>query len=211
MLNFPGVTRLAQAETPTTGTYSHNVRFSSVYMPEGIFIFALDKKVVGGTYKFSDTADTVFGPIFAKHNLTDSNVEFAGAKMALSEPNMFQVRKDTIDLKNLLDHIGACSPFGLAVNPDRFTLDAVRNGFVNTDFPHVYYNLCVNSKGERMVPALSDDPQIVNKMGELFIQLKFADGGVPQDLVYVVYIYYTDVNIMLDMKTKRFAAAYELR
>ena len=211
-LAFPGVTRLAQAESPANGTYTHNVRFNTVYMPEGIFIFALNKNVVGGTYKFEDMAAGVYGPIFSSHNLIDSNVEFCGIKLALTEPNMFQVKKDIIDLKNMLDHIGPHAPFGMITNSDLFTLDAVSNGFENTDFPHVFYNLCVSGNDStRIVPALTDDPGTVNKMGELFIQLKFADGGAKQDTVYIVYIYYSDVSMLLDLKNKRFYTEYELR
>lgn len=210
-LAFPGVTRLAQTETPSMGAYTHLAKFSSIYMPEGIFIYALDKKVVGGTYKFGDMPAGVWGPMFARHNLIDCAVEFAGVGMALKEPNMFQINDDLMDPINTLDHMGAHAPFGMLTDPARFTLDAVQNGFAKTDFPHVHYNLCVGSGSERMVPALTDDPNIVTKMGDLVVKLKFGDGGAPQDMMYIVYVYYTDVNIMLDMKTKRFYAAYELR
>ena len=210
-LCFPGVTKLATAETVPTGVYTHNVRFESIYMPEGIFIFALNKKVVGGTYKFSDMGAADFGPLFSAHNMIDTNVEFAGVKLALTEPNQFQVNKDVLDLKVMLDHMGPRSPFGILTDPDKFTLASVTNGFAATDFPHVYYNLCVGSGSDRMVPALTEDAGLVNKIGDLILQLKFGREGAPADLIYVVYIYYTDVNMMLDLRNKRFSCAYALR
>ena len=107
--------------------------------------------------------------------------------------------------------MGPRSPFGILTDPDKFTLASVTNGFAATDFPHVYYNLCVGSGSDRMVPALTEDAGLVNKIGDLILQLKFGREGAPADLIYVVYIYYTDVNMMLDLRNKRFSCAYALR
>jgi hypothetical protein len=207
-LSFPGVTKLARVETVPAAVYTHNVKFENIHLPEGIFIFALNKKVVGGTYKYNDAAN---GPLFSQHNLTDTNVEFAGVKYALVEPNMFQVNKDSLDLKLLLDYLGDKSPFGIMTDEKKFNLPLVANGFSTSDFPHVYYNLCVGNGRDRMVPALTDDANLVTKMGDLTLQLKFGANGAPADLIYIVYIFYTDVNVMLDQKNKRFISPHGLR
>jgi hypothetical protein len=208
-LLYPGVTKMARVETVPAAVYTHNVKFENISLPEGIFIFALNKKVVGGTYTYNDAPN---GPLFSKHNLIDTNVEFAGVKYALVEPNMFQVNKDAMDCKLLYDYIGKNhTPFGILTNEKNFDLDVVNNGFDVTDFPHVYYNLCVGSGRDRMVPALTDDANLVNKTGDLTLQLKFGTTGAPADLTYIVYIYYTDVNLMLDQKNKRFISPQGLR
>ena len=124
---------------------------------------------------------------------------------------MFQVTKDAMDCKLLFDYIGPHSPFGIMTDTKLFDLDLVGNGFDTSDFPHVYYNLCVGSGRDRMVPALTDDANLVNKMGDLTLQLKFGNNGAPADLIYIVYIYYTDVNLMLDQKNKRFISPHGLR
>lgn len=208
-LLYPGVTKMARAETVPTGVYTHNVKFENVSLPEGIFIFALSKKVVGGTYKYQDSPN---GPLFVAHNLIDTNVEFAGIKYALSEPNMFQVKPDSMDCKLLYDYIGRQhAPFGILTNEKNFDLSVVNNGFTDTDFPHVYYNLCVGNGRDRMVPALTDDANLVNKTSDLTLQLKFGTNGAQADLIYIVYIYYTDVNLTLDQKNKRFISPHGLR
>ena len=114
-------------------------------------------------------------------------------------------------MKLLLDYLGDKSPFGIMTDEKKFNLPLVANGFSTSDFPHVYYNLCVGNGRDRMVPALTDDANLVTKMGDLTLQLKFGANGAPADLIYIVYIFYTDVNVMLDQKNKRFISPHGLR
>lgn len=207
-LLYPGLTKMARVETVPAAVYTHNVKFENISLPEGIFIFALNKKVVGGTCTYQDAPN---GPLFSTHNLIDTNVEFAGVKYALVEPNMFQIKQDALDCKLLMDYIGPRPPFGVKTDAKNFDLALVNNGFEASDFPHVFYNLCVGSGRDRMVPALTDDANLVNKMGDLTLQLKFGTNGAPADLIYIVYIYYTDVNLTLDQKNKRFISPHGLR
>ena len=53
VLAYEGITHFGLAENITSGVMSHRCRFQDVYMPEGIFIFALPKTVLGGNFQYN--------------------------------------------------------------------------------------------------------------------------------------------------------------
>jgi hypothetical protein len=38
--------------------------------------------------------------------------------------------------------------------------------------------------------------------------MKFNRGGATDNVTYIIYIFYTDINLMYDMKNKRFSSPY---
>jgi hypothetical protein len=73
ILNYPGVTKLMLAETVSANSMFHKTRFLDIAASEGMFIFALPKDVIGGTYKFSSNTD---GKIFRPLNLKEVSLSF---------------------------------------------------------------------------------------------------------------------------------------
>ena len=201
---YPGVTKLMLAETITATSMFHKTRFMDVACPEGIFIFALHKDVIGGTaqYQLTNADNKVFRPL----NLRDVALTFANETYAQREPNFGMLENDFVEVKQLLDHL-VSPPFGMPMDPDKLTLDLVRNCAANSAFPHAYINLCNFAAKTRITPVNKGGEIVVNR-SNLDINLKFKTGGATADVTYFIYIFYTDVNQMLDMKTKQFSSPY---
>jgi hypothetical protein len=62
----------------------------------------------------------------------------------------------------------------------------------------------------RIVPLLNDGSAI-NKNDDLAITLKFSNDAVGNGLVYYFYLCYTDVNMTLDLKAKKFESPYLIK
>ena len=201
-INYSGVTKFAMTENINAGAQLHRIRFQDVPMPEGIFIFALPKTALSGTYKPA----SVSGQVFEKHNIQKVEAFFENMPLAIKTPNYGDLRLHSMEIKQLMDHFEH-PPFGMLQNPDYVTLNNVKEGGENTAYPHVYINLCPSGRETRIVPVGADG-SIVNKNGDLDLTLHFATGGA-KDVTYLAYIFYTDVNMILDMSTHTFSSMYK--
>jgi hypothetical protein len=203
LLPFSGVTKFAVSENVPAGTFSHRLRFQDIYMPEGVFIFALPKEVVGGQFKYStSTSDQVF----SNHNIEKVDLAFGGLPFQLKAPRIGDIEDDIIEIKMLIDHL-EYPPFGMLQDPKHLTYETIQKGCANTPYPHVYINLTTTGNETRLVP-LSDNGAIINRQSDLDIVLNFGTGGATTGVNYFIYIFYTDVNIVLDMKNLRFKPQY---
>ena len=99
--------------------------------------------------------------------------------------------------------------FGMKVNREVVTRDSVRNGFSRSPFPHVYLCLMPDEDGSRArtVPPNSNS-SIYDQPADLDISFKFTDTGSAPNSNYIVYLAYTDVNMVYDQKDKKFFSAY---
>ena len=204
LLNFAGVTKFGMTENIPAGVLSHRMRFQDILLPEGIFIFALPTSVVGGQYKYSTSTDE---QLFSEHNIGEVKLEFNGMPFAIKSPSFGNIKNDFVEYKIMLDHLEK-PPFGMWQDPDLVTLKNVKNGSKNTAFPHVYLNLCPSRKPSRIIP-IGDDGSIINTTSDLDLTLTFNAGGASSRVTYFVYVFYTDVNMTLDLKTKRFVPFYK--
>ena len=202
-LPFLGVTKFAMSENVSPGTFTHRLRFQDVLLPEGIFIFALPKNVVGGQYKYSSDDKT---NIFSQHNISSVDLYFGGMPFYLKSPNIGSLLEDSIESKAILDHMEN-PPFGLWQDAQQTNYETVANCGKYTIFPHIFLNLGISGKGTRLIP-IGDDGAIINSHSDLELTLKFGQGGSTADVTYFVYIYYSDVNMILDVKGKRFFPMY---
>jgi hypothetical protein len=98
-------------------------------------------------------------------------------------------------------------PFGVLQDPALITLERMLEGGKSTTFPHIYIPLGPSGKETRIVPVGADG-QVVNKTGDLDITLKFGTGGA-KDVTYLAYIFYTDINMVLDMSSQTFTPFYK--
>jgi len=86
----------------------------------------------------------------------------------------------------------------------------VANGFENTDFPHWYMSLTPSGNRTRVIPLLNDGSAI-SKNNDLIVTLKFNAQAAPANTAYFIYLGYTDGNMTLDLKTKKFESPYLIK
>ena len=177
-----------------------------VPFPEGIFIFALPKKVIGSSWSFSEQDATK--PIFLKHNIESVSLEFNGETLSLKDPHFGDITNDLIELKNFVDHI-AFPPFGMHVDQSQILRKDLANSFGDTNFPLIYLNLCTENKNR--IIAHQNNGSGISKDADLNICLKFGTEGAAADSTYIIYLFYTDYNMTLDLRTRRFAPYYNLK
>lgn len=207
-LNYHGVTKVARVENISTATMTYKLQFNNVVFPESMFIFALDKTVVGGSYQFANETSSI-GPFFMQHNIKKVTLGFSGESFSPEEPQIGNVTDEYMDFKFWLDDTRK-GPFGVKLSARVLNLRNVKTGYTNTDFPHLHFNLTTDKNRSRLVPQLCD-ANIYNKPGDLSVSLTFADGGSAKDASYFVYLAYTDTNVIFDLKTKKFSSYYGLK
>ena len=206
LLYYHGVCKLGRAESIPDTTFAFQTRFEDVMLPESIFIFALNKKVVGGTWSYKSQLDSP-APFFLKHNIKKVSLNFAGLNFSLEEPQIGHVDNDYMDNRNWLEETRR-GPFGIKVNHKACSVRGTKGGYNDTDFPHIFISLTTNGR-HRLVPLLSE-PSVLNKNGDLNIALSFNQNGSADSAQYFIYLSYTDVNLVLDMKRKKFLSPFNL-
>jgi hypothetical protein len=75
-------------------------RIQGVKFPEGMFIFAVPKAVVDGTYKYSSNID---GNVFAKHNIQEVQFTFGGHSFFLDTISIGKIQEGIIENKLFYD------------------------------------------------------------------------------------------------------------
>jgi hypothetical protein len=69
-------------------------------------------------------------------------------------------------------------------------------------------NFCNSADKTRLVPLLNNG-SIFEKDHSLDLTIMFDDNGAAPDVIYVIYLFYTDTNIILDTKnTPIFKSSY---
>lgn len=199
---YDGMTRLAIAENIAQYDLHHRCQFQVVAMPEGIFICALPKTAVNGTFKSALPKLAVF----EKHNINKLAVKYANMPLAMKTPKYGDVRHHIMEIKNLIDH-NENPPFGVLQDPSLISFETTFEAGDDTAYPHVYMNLCPSGKETRIVP-IGDDGLQTGQMQNLDIDISFGVGGATANVTYLIYIFYTDVNMVFDMSTRQFHQYY---
>lgn len=196
-LEYPGVTRLMKSETIPAGNTTYKATIQKVPFPEGIFIFALPKEVLSGLYEYkTNNGDYVFQP----HNIESIAFSYGEQNFFLKTPNAGMINNDTIEKKLFNDYLDA-PPFGMTMNPDRVTLARISNGNKDTPYPHVYINFCNQGDKSRMIPFLSDATSLKDNL-DLDLNFTFGPTGATNNMTYIIYLFYTDNNLTLDLSHK---------
>lgn len=205
-IHYPGICKLMSAESISNQVFFHNIKFNLIPFPEGIFIFALPKKVIGNSWSFSEQDATK--SLFLKHNIESVSLDYNGETLSLKDPHMGDLTNDLIELKNFVDHI-AFPPFGLHVDQNQIKRKDLANSFADTNFPLIYLNLC--TEGRNRIIAHQNNGSAISKDSDLEICLKFGTDGAAADSTYICYLFYTDFNTTLDLRTRRFSPYYNLK
>ena len=199
---YSGLTKFAMAENINASVQQHKLRFQDIPLPEGLFIFALPKTALSGVITHTE----VSGQVFKEHNISELLLHFNNMPLSIKTPHIGDVGRRVIEIKQMMDHFEH-PPFGVVQDPALITLERMLNGGRDTAFPHIYIPLCPSGKETRIVPV-GGEGQVVNKNGDLDITLKFGSGGA-KDVTYLAYIFYTDVNMVLDLTTQTFTPYYK--
>ena len=132
---------------------------------------------------------------------------YNGVPLFIKTPNLGHLEDDFIAIRHMIDH-KENPPFGIPQEPERVTWDSIRDGGINSNFPHAYINLCPSRNETRLIPV-SEDGKVINTPGELFIHFKFTAAGAATNATYFIYLCFTDVNYILDMKMKTILPYYK--
>jgi hypothetical protein len=158
---YNGMTRLAIAENIAAADLHHRCRFQGVAMPEGIFICALPKTAINGTYAATTPKDVVF----QKHNIKSVVVKYANMPLAMKYPKYGDLRHHIMEIKSFLEH-NDYAPFGVLQDPNLVKFQSIYEGGDETVYPHVYMYLCPSGKETRIVP-IGDDGNSIEQTNDL--------------------------------------------
>ena len=199
-LSYLGVTKHVRAETIKSNAWTFQSRFENIFMPEGVMIYALPESVVRGTFKFSDWNDS--DTFFLKNNIESVDFSYGEKLLSHSEHHLGTVDNEIVDLKRVMQYEKLGGPFGLKFSPERITRENIKNGWADTDFPHVFVNLCPSGSDTRILPLSGE--YFSNKKKNFIISLKFNGEGAVPNATYVVSLFYTGTNMQLDLKENKF-------
>ncbi len=197
LFNYQGLTKVMKAESIPNSSTTFISTIQKTPFPEGMFIFAIPKSTLSGLNKYaSNTTQNVFD----LHNISKITFTYGDEVFFLKEPHIGQINNQIIESKIFSDYMYS-PPFGMKMDPTKITLNEIKNGAVNTPYPCAFINLCNFGDKSRIVPILSDG-SIMGKDLDLQIKFEFQEGGSTNDVAYIIYLYFTDVNLVLDTRTK---------
>ena len=194
--DYAGVTRIMKTENVTAKELQHKAKIQGMLLPEGIFIFALPKKILSGDYTYQGSD----GNVFANHNIKSLDIKYGELAFFINRPNLGMIRNDVIESKLFIDYLTA-APFGLDMDPDKITVENIENGWINTPYPHVYINFCNYGDKSRIVPYLNNG-SMLKVPNDMEINFTFDNEGAVPDVTYIIYYFYTDNNLTLDTSHK---------
>lgn len=200
---YRGMTKIGACYNFGAGHFSQRCSLQNIDFPEGVFIFCVDKKVLSGTAKYSELSPD--GP-FMDGNIQSVDVHFNGQHFFVKNPTFgtlenYQLRREKF--AKMVDK----GIFGMRMDPAKLKFE--RQG-ANYDwaFDSVWIDFTESGPHTRLQPVTSDQSYATNKPGELTLILNFKAPEGAKDLTYVVVAYYTDFNMQLDMRTKKFSPIY---
>jgi len=189
---YRGVSRISKFEPIPEKSLSYKSKIQGVYFPEGMFIFAVPKKVIDGDFSYQESDSNVFSP----HNIKELKFTFGGHSFFLDTISLGKINDDVIEKKQFFDYLMA-PPFGMKMDPSKITIDDIQNGGKNSPYPHVYVNFCNYGNKSRILPISSDID--MKQERELEVKFTFNGKGSTPDVVYIIYYFYTDTNMVLNM------------
>ena len=195
-LDYVGVTRILKTENINATDLIHKAKIQGMLLPEGMFIFALPKKVLNGSFTYQGSKGNVFSP----HNIKQIEFKYGELNFFITRPNIGMFQEDVIESKLFNDYMTA-APFGLNMDPDKVLMESIDDGWSKTPYPHFFINFCNYGDKTRIVPFLNDGSMLKNE-NDMELNFTFDDGGAPADVTFILYYYYTDNNLTLDTSHK---------
>ncbi len=196
-LYYPGVTKIIQSELIPATTANFKCKIQSVGLPEGMIIFCLPKDVENGNYNYDNRPNEL---VFQNHNIEKVGLMYNEEQFFLTEPNLGTVREDETEAKIYNDMLWS-PPFGVKTDPSKITQALVHDCFESTPYPMVFINLTNFGSTSRVVPFMNSGA-CLSKNHDLDLTLQFNGTRSAENVTYFICLYYTDVNLILDMKKK---------
>lgn len=203
-LIYQGVSRIGSFENISPGLLNYRCKFQNVPYPEGVFICALPKNALGQNFQWTALNSNVFIP----HNVESVRLRFQNKPLALRTPSLGDFRQHMMGIKQVLDY-SKSPPFGIFQEKGLSNFNILKEGGDNTIYPHLYFNLTPSGKESRIIPV-GDDGHMITRPGDVHVSFNFKTGGATNDAVYLIYIFYTDANVLFDMKTRQFTTLYKM-
>lgn len=202
-LIYEGMSRIGAFENITPSCLTYRCKLENVRLPEGIFVCALPKTALVPNFKWTPQIKRVF----KVHNVASISIEFDNKSLALRNPNLGEFRQHMMGIKQCVDYRSS-PPFGVRQDRGINTFESLVEGCESTIYPHLYFNLTPSGKASRIIP-INDEGQIISKQGELALTFNFKSGGAPANTIFLIYIFYSDINVIFDMKKKEFITLYK--
>ena len=168
-------------------------KVQGVLFPEGMFIYVVPKAVVDGNYKYSSSVN---GNVFAKHNIQEVQ-NYLWWTFFFSWYHFYWHNSKRHHREKLFYDYIMAPLFGMTMDPDKIPLANIKNVGAGTPYPHVYINFCNYEDKTRIQPiAYSINPKDKH---ELEVNLIFSPGGATREVTYIIYYFYTDNNLLLNL------------
>jgi len=204
-LVFPGVCRTSKIESLPANTPSFRTKFNDTYLPEGLLIMAVNKKIAHSQYSWAkDTSTNMFMP----HNIKKVDLSFNNLSFDIKEPMPGNVGSDLFDVHTFFNHIK--SPiFGVKPDLKQLNISHFQEGGSESSYPHIYlpFTQYFGDKWTRKVPAL-DDGSCLGKLSSVEANLTFDTGGSTEGAVYVFVVFFSDYCMAYDPKNKVFISPH---
>lgn len=202
-IHFPCVIRDSKCEFITAGETEHKIRFSNCPLPEQIVIFAIDKKVYAGDYKFQDGTYNTSTLYFKLHNLKELELLYNNQSFTSRTPN-FEQFSGPMCTFNTLDALKKDGLFGVKCNEKKLPYNIVSNDFTDFAFPFCAVSyLLGNGTRQRRHPLNTDGTALKNDQ-DMELILRFNPSGATADSVYCIYFVYTDRAMKYDVAQNKF-------
>ena len=199
---YRGLTLFGLVENIPTQTFTFRTSLNSIDLPEGLFIFCVDKRVVSSTYKYQNLS---LDGVFLHHNIKSLDVFFDGQPYITKTSKFGIVDTEQMNMEKY-DRFFYCPPFGFKCDED--LLDYKRIGLQQDYcFDHLWVDFTVTGGKSRQQPLTSEVANLTNKTADLQITMNFGPEGA-HDHSYIICAYYTDYSTSLDMRHKKFIGVY---
>ena len=208
-IDYPGVTRLVRQETVPTASTIYKSTIQEIAYPEGILVAFVNKEVVTGTYKYQSNTT---GDVFLPHNITSIKFKYGGKPFFTESPDLGMLTLNQMETRLISDYRNF-PPFGMKFNMDTINSTKVSDGWKSSVFPHAFINLCLNKYKDRYIPLYDkgevlDKNPVTGKYENLELDFTFTNEGSPADSTMLIYLYYTDCFLTLDMPLKKDPSFY---
>lgn len=207
VLNYPGVSRLVRSQEILQASNYLEFSFKKIRYPEALYIVVLPRKVISDDYSYSTAAADE--PFFEQHNVQEVKINWGGKDFSIKEPHFGQVTNDLYDTARFHDY-SRRGPLGVFTNQALITRTLVADGFRNTPFPHLYFELTLPGDRNVYVPPLAE-LQHVTKPDDLTVTLRFVANEAPKEVVIQAQALYFDVCMQLDLRDKTFSSPYNIK
>ena len=206
-LLFPGTSIFGFSENIPAGISHHLTSFRQIPYPEGIFIFALPRKTANGYNIFSTS--TSKNSVFLTHNIKEIGIRVNNNPLSVKTPCMGHFMNQYINAEMFEDYLRR-PPFNIHLDADKISEEIIRNGFIDSDCPHVYLNFNeLSGPSSRKIPIGCTENEVLKRNVDISLNLMFTDGEGSIDATFYFLCFYSDILCSWKYNDRKFAPYYK--